>query len=307
MYPIKPVRDSTLLQNVANGRIPRSALGNIGPDGFLIAPVARAFQALRYWAKTRLGVEVTWTYGGTYRDFDSQWSLWFQRWEAVSLAVYLVTGSSHRRIWRDAATRGNHSKHWRLRKNAAGRWLAPAAEPGTSNHGRAIAIDLALGDHPRNARGIQLMGAANWKRFCDAVVAFGFSWELQSEPWHIRYVLGDEIPQAVLDIEREMGLAQPPAGPPVISLPPPQIPPRTTEQLVQQLPALRQGDVSFHVHLAANMLVAHGHESLRNSPEYNQLRFGPEMHGHVMWFQGVKSLPQDGVIGPITWAALLGV
>jgi len=30
---------------------------------------------------------------------------------------------------------------------------------------------------------------------------FGFSWEVQSEPWHIRYCAGDNIPQAVLDFE----------------------------------------------------------------------------------------------------------
>jgi len=28
---------------------------------------------------------------------------------------------------------------------------------------------------------------------------FGFSWEVQSEPWHLRYVAGDETPKAVKD------------------------------------------------------------------------------------------------------------
>jgi LAS superfamily LD-carboxypeptidase LdcB len=27
---------------------------------------------------------------------------------------------------------------------------------------------------------------------------FGFSWEVQSEPWHLRYVAGDKVPAAVL-------------------------------------------------------------------------------------------------------------
>jgi hypothetical protein len=26
---------------------------------------------------------------------------------------------------------------------------------------------------------------------------FGFSWELQSEPWHLRFVAGDVTPEAV--------------------------------------------------------------------------------------------------------------
>ena len=67
--------------------------------------------------------------------------------------------------------------------------MAPMATPATSNHGWGLAVDV---------------WSANGKRLdwmlqnCDK---YGFSWEVQSEPWHIRYVCGDILPQAVLDYE----------------------------------------------------------------------------------------------------------
>jgi hypothetical protein len=41
----------------------------------------------------------------------------------------------------------------------------------------------------------------------DVAPSLGWSWELQSEPWHIRYVAGDKVPQAVLDFEAKSNLA----------------------------------------------------------------------------------------------------
>jgi LAS superfamily LD-carboxypeptidase LdcB len=71
-------------------------------------------------------------------------------------------------------------KAWYLKKG-----MAPMAVPGTSNHNWGIAIDIA------NASGKRLDWLlANAHRF-------GFSWELQSEPWHLRMVCGDNVPEAV--------------------------------------------------------------------------------------------------------------
>jgi LAS superfamily LD-carboxypeptidase LdcB len=63
--------------------------------------------------------------------------------------------------------------------------MAPLAVPGTSNHNLGIAVDIA------NASGKRL----EW--MLANAHKYGFSWELQSEPWHIRYVAGDDIPEAV--------------------------------------------------------------------------------------------------------------
>jgi LAS superfamily LD-carboxypeptidase LdcB len=73
-------------------------------------------------------------------------------------------------------------KLWYLKKG-----MAPMAVPGTSNHNWGIAIDIA------NASGKRL----DW--LLANADKFGFSWELQSEPWHLRYVCGDAVPEAVKD------------------------------------------------------------------------------------------------------------
>jgi LAS superfamily LD-carboxypeptidase LdcB len=58
-----------------------------------------------------------------------------------------------------------------------------AAVPGTSNHGWGLACDVwNVGQN----------GRLEW--LLDNAKRFGFSWEVQSEPWHIRYVLGDDLP-----------------------------------------------------------------------------------------------------------------
>lgn len=59
------------------------------------------------------------------------------------------------------------------------------AVPGTSNHNLGIAIDIA------NASGKRL----EW--LLKHAQSFGFSWEVQSEPWHLRYVTGDNVPTRV--------------------------------------------------------------------------------------------------------------
>jgi LAS superfamily LD-carboxypeptidase LdcB len=59
------------------------------------------------------------------------------------------------------------------------------ATPGSSNHNLGIAIDVA------NANGKVL----EWMKH--NIEAYGFSWELQEEPWHIRLVCGDNLPAVV--------------------------------------------------------------------------------------------------------------
>ena len=72
-------------------------------------------------------------------------------------------------------------KAWYLKKG-----YAPLAVPGTSQHNYGVAIDIA------NASGARLEWLAK------NAVSFGFSWEvLPEEPWHLRYVAGDDVPERV--------------------------------------------------------------------------------------------------------------
>lgn len=74
--------------------------------------------------------------------------------------------------------------------------VASAANPGSSNHGWGLAIDLALLDDKGNRYGVDDNYAAlDW--LINNAGHYGFSWEIQSEPWHIRYVLGVPLPTEI--------------------------------------------------------------------------------------------------------------
>src|SRR5262249_45203984 len=75
-------------------------------------------------------------------------------------------------------------------------WLKPgnatAACPGTSNHGLGLACDFVLDN------GGRILG---W--LIDHADEYGFSAELESEPWHWHYIPGDAIPKATLAFEED--------------------------------------------------------------------------------------------------------
>lgn len=130
------------------------------------------------WAAGIAGWPVTWTYGGLYRTFRQQQALFHQRWGSVPLVgrprVFYAGG------W------------WWLKPG-----VARAAVPGTSNHGWGLAVDLAMGDHPSNA--VPITPVLPW--LIANADAYSFTWEDQTEPWHVRYVSGDQIPEKTLEWE----------------------------------------------------------------------------------------------------------
>jgi hypothetical protein len=177
--PITPVTLPADLVGQPNGRIPAELLVDVGPSGLLHHLAARAWRALVADAAAN-GLPLTYTYGGTYRTLAAQTALFESR--------YTPDGPG-------GGCKFYKGQQWCKRSSN----LATAAVPGTSNHGIGLAVDSAAGDHPKNATGIS--SHPQWPWFRANVERYGFSWELQSEPWHIRYVTGDDIPQAVLDFE----------------------------------------------------------------------------------------------------------
>jgi hypothetical protein len=184
--PITPVTLPADLVGQPNGRIPGELLVDVGPSGLLHHLAARAWKALVADAAAN-GLPLTYTYGGTYRTLAAQTVLFESR--------YVPGGAG-------GGCKFYKGQQWC--KKSAG--LATAAVPGTSNHGIGLAIDSAAGVHPQSATSIS--AHPQWSWFRANVERYGFSWELQSEPWHIRYVTGDTVPQAVLDYEN------PPTEPP---------------------------------------------------------------------------------------------
>lgn len=177
--PIKPVVLPNDLRNQPNGKLDRELMVKVAGGSSLHHIAARAWNALVNEA-AKHDLPLTYTYGGCYRTYDRQERLFLRRYTTHELP-------------------GRPTKRWL----GTTYWLKPgmagAATPGTSNHGLGLAIDTASGDHPREAKAIGAHPQFNW--LVNEVGRFGFSYEDQSENWHIRYVAGDDIPQAVLDFE----------------------------------------------------------------------------------------------------------
>jgi hypothetical protein len=65
--------------------------------------------------------------------------------------------------------------------------MAMLATPGKSQHNLGLAVDVHSASEPKRL---------NW--LIANVKEFGFSWEVvPSEPWHLRYVCGDNVPPTV--------------------------------------------------------------------------------------------------------------
>lgn len=152
-----------------------------GPDAQLVKPAARAWRALVETAKSA-GIVLMVT--GSYRSYTQQVDLFHQRWTTSYVS-------------------GAESVTWQGTRYYLRRGVARAAIPGTSNHGWGLAVDAA--ENLDSDPSAESLSRSTLQWLVNLAPKFGFSWELQSEPWHLRYVAGDDIPQSVLNWEGDMG------------------------------------------------------------------------------------------------------
>jgi LAS superfamily LD-carboxypeptidase LdcB len=168
-YPVVKVKLCLHLKDCKPGELGPELLRGIEGKGKLHQCAADAYEAMDAAANAD-GIDLSPTsQADTYRSLETQEYGFYQRY----------TDKPNKKIMKQTP-RIYKGKAWYLKKG-----LAPMAVPGTSNHNLGIAIDIA------NASGKRLEWLlANAQRF-------GFSWEVQSEPWHLRYVAGDDTPDAV--------------------------------------------------------------------------------------------------------------
>ncbi len=167
--PIVKVTLCSHLKGVKPGELPNELLRPIEGKGKLHHCAADAYEAMDAAANAE-GIDLSPTsQADTYRTLETQEYGFYSRY----------TDNPNKKLLKQKP-RIYKGKAWYLKKG-----MAPMAVPGTSNHNLGVAIDIA------NASGKRL----EW--LLKNAQRFGFSWELQSEPWHLRYVAGDATPEAV--------------------------------------------------------------------------------------------------------------
>jgi hypothetical protein len=208
----KPVWQPRSLSGDLNGSIPDAELvpifGMADARVQMHSAAARSLTAFcQAFALGNGGKTLTFTSRyDVYRPYSAQVSGFVNRYEPCSLTLYSLTPSSRRKRWPDDARKPSQYQgktYWRKKRNADGSYPATIATPGTSNHGWGLAIDLALG--PPGVAGSPLTySAVEWMR--RNVQRMGFSYESQSENWHIRLVVGDHI---TLDVHKHEQASRP--------------------------------------------------------------------------------------------------
>ena len=178
--PITKLVMPSCLKGQKNGKLDASLLKPCGVSSFkMVEPAARAMRAMVAAAEQNC-IQVRAT--STYRTYAQQENLFRSRYQLEPLP-------------------GRPKKLWNGRVWYQKPRTAVAAVPGKSNHGLGLAIDFA---EERNGKpGVESVSDRFVRWLCNNAAKYGYSAELQSEPWHWRYVAGDNIPQAVLDFETQ--------------------------------------------------------------------------------------------------------
>jgi peptidoglycan hydrolase-like protein with peptidoglycan-binding domain len=275
-YPIARVVRPRDLSGTSNGRLRASLLSTVTPvhsRGWSMHHIAaRCWEAMRA-AAWRDGVLLSMS-GNPYRSYERQVSLFRDRYASTSPTSIDKSG----RLW-------NGVRYYRTRG-------APVAVPGTSNHGWGLAIDLAIdadGDPEFEWPVKSLHGPAlTWLRANAA--RFGFSWEMQIEPWHLRMVTGDNVPAAVLEFEKG-GAVAPPEEHPLVA-----VARAIAEAKKQVLRVGSRGDAVKWLQIGLNNSIKAG---LKVDGQFGRLT-----DAALRRFQEQQNLKVDGICGPVTWSRL---
>jgi hypothetical protein len=173
------------LKGIEPGKLPANLLRAVAGGGKMHWIAACAWSAMVEKAKAE-GVELKPTSSGdTYRDYETQKKGFLTRYQLEK-----VDGTS---------TKTFEGKTWYLKKG-----MAMLATPGKSQHNLGLAVDVHSASEPKRL---------NW--LIANVKEFGFSWEVvPSEPWHLRYVSGDNAPASVKAWMDANGVTAPAGGVP---------------------------------------------------------------------------------------------
>lgn len=251
-----------------NGKIPAELLHPCGIRNLGLAePAARACRALVEAAKSD-GVPLN--ASGGYRSYEAQKKMFLARYTTTPLA-------------------GRNTKTWEGQQY----WLKPknamAATPGRSNHGWGLALDFALST---DKGGIRFLDASGQSWLAEHGPAFGFWNSVKSEVWHWPYFPGDDIPEAVLQMERDGRV-----------------------RLIPDVPSNPKVRVAFYRELPFEGVLSRGArgpgvEAVQWASTAAGFRcgvdgvFGPMTERAIREFQTARGLPSNGLVDEPTWEEL---
>jgi hypothetical protein len=258
-FPVAKAAIPAWVKEHGNGEIPLDQMIKVAPisTGYLVPEAAAAWRNLQNAAAAQ-GFTLTMT--GSYRTLQGQKDLFGQRYTTENT--------------------GRKSKVW----NNTTYWLKPgmamAAVPGTSNHGWGCAVDAALGGYGNAAQSVG-------EPFLSWAVAnarqFGWSWEVQSEPWHLRLVSFSNADTPVRAATKQ-GSTQPSAS----------------QQHQPPLPILKRGSKGGQVAALQNLcLLFHWGDCGKADGT-----FGPRTETAVKAMQTAVGVVADGIYGPKSAIAL---
>jgi len=170
-YPVVAIKFCSHIKGKKPSEITNDVLRKCSGGGKMELCAADAWDAMVAAAATDGIILKPTSLGDQFRSIEQQKTAFLQRYRKEPVA------NSTSRTW--------NGRKWWLKRGFAP-LAAPNDDPKTcSRHMLGLAVDVA------NASG----------KILDWLLAnedkFGFSHEVQSEPWHIRYVAGDDVPVAV--------------------------------------------------------------------------------------------------------------
>jgi D-alanyl-D-alanine carboxypeptidase/Putative peptidoglycan binding domain len=285
-----PVHDVTLpadLTNADNGKLTDDQLVLVAfpgkGNGRLHRQTARAWEAMSTWCLRETGVTLTITsVADAYRTYEQQKQAFLQRYTTTPIA-------------------GTSSKVWNGQRYYLKLGYAMSATPGASNHGLGLALDVC---EYRLGTIVSISRSPAWPWLLAYAHEFGFSWEAQSEPWHLRLFCGDTPGSSTLLYEGGALNPAPPApSPPAPPVPEP-LPPAPPIDPYDGWPetpktVIRVGSTGDQVKYMQAVL--------RDKLGYVigvDGQFGKQTEGFVIWFQTTYGLVADGIVGKNTWAKI---
>lgn len=199
----------TSIRNQPNGDVDPSLLNWVeqGNTALVFLMANLPARSMRAWhadaAKHGISLFTT----GRGRTLAQQWQIFggsLARYRPTNVTEWNATAVESRKIPWPAADRAAVAADLHISIPDFSYWvkidpkLATAATPGTSNHGYWCADDLAelVGGK------IVSLSANTLQYLYGSGASFGFTWETLSENWHVCWMMGDTLPQAVLDYEK---------------------------------------------------------------------------------------------------------